>query len=192
MKQILIAIPTARHIEPATFKSIYDLKIPEGYSTIFDVFSTYQLDYTRNLIAMRARDYDYLLAIDSDMSFDKDALKKLLALDTDIATGIYRKKTLDKTEYEIYRRAEGRFEPYTEITTSTPFEVDACGFGCVLVNSRVFHSIEYPAFKNTWMDPQDWKMSEDLYFCRKAKQQGFKIWVDPTVRCGHLGLYTYQ
>jgi len=192
MKRILIAIPTARHIEPETFKSIYDLEVPSGYSTDFAYFGSYQVDYTRNHIAAKAREYDYLLAVDSDMTFGKDTLSKLLSHDKDIVSGLYIKKSLDKTEYEIYTKVEGRFKPYTRLTTDQLFEVDACGFGCVLVKSSVFASLEYPAFRNTWLDPNDFGMTEDLYFCRLAKQNNFKIWVDPKIYCGHIGLYTYK
>ncbi len=42
MKKILIAIPTARYIEAETFKSIYDLEVPEGY----DLFRNAKLSAT--------------------------------------------------------------------------------------------------------------------------------------------------
>jgi len=41
MKRILIAIPTNRNIEAQTFKSIYDLIIPDGYQVEFQYFLTY-------------------------------------------------------------------------------------------------------------------------------------------------------
>ena len=61
MKTILIAIPTNKYIEPETFKAIYDLEIPEGYTTTFQYFYGYQVDQIRNLIANWAVKYDYLL-----------------------------------------------------------------------------------------------------------------------------------
>jgi len=30
------------------------------------------------------------------------------------------------------------------------------------------------------------RVSEDVYFCAKAREAGFKIWVDPRVKVKHL------
>jgi hypothetical protein len=61
MKKILIAIPTARYIEAETFKSIYDLEVPEGYEVTFQYFYGYRVDQVRNLIAdWVVRGFDYL------------------------------------------------------------------------------------------------------------------------------------
>ena len=63
VKKILIAVPTAKYIEPETMKSIYDQIIPEGYQTELQFFYGYQIDQIRNLIAnwMENKDYDYLV-----------------------------------------------------------------------------------------------------------------------------------
>jgi hypothetical protein len=50
-KKILIAIPCKNDIEADTFKSIYDLEVPEGYETEFQYFYGYAVDQVRNLIA---------------------------------------------------------------------------------------------------------------------------------------------
>ena len=45
-KKILIAIPTNAGIEPDTFRSIYNMSVPEGYETHFEFFYGYQIDQT--------------------------------------------------------------------------------------------------------------------------------------------------
>ncbi len=60
-------------------------------------------------------------------------------------------------------------------------ECDGVGGGCLLIHRRVFEAIEPPYFKcnpNTFI-------GEDFYFCRKARQAGFKIYLDPSILCGH-------
>jgi choline kinase len=190
-KKILIAIPTARHIEPSTFKSIYNLELPDNCTAEFDYFSTYQLDETRNLIAKKSKEFDYLFCIDSDIVLEKDSLKRLFSHNKDIVSGLYVKKNLDKTEYEIYDKINGRFKVKTVISKDL-FEIHGCGFGCVLLKTSVFDQIEYPYFKNTFMSNEEPKSSEDLYFCRKAKVSGFQLWADPAVLCGHIGLHVYK
>jgi len=35
------------------------------------------------------------------------------------------------------------------------------------------------------------EMSEDLVFCKRWRELGGDVWVDPEVRLGHVGAFTY-
>jgi glycosyltransferase involved in cell wall biosynthesis len=83
-KQILIAIPTNKYIEPETFKSVYDLEVPEGYKTHFQYFYGYSRSQIRNLIAHWAQHYDYTLLLKRDTILDKSLLIDMLAKNKDI------------------------------------------------------------------------------------------------------------
>ncbi|OYV82706.1 MAG: hypothetical protein B7Z73_16860 [Planctomycetia bacterium 21-64-5] len=37
-----------------------------------------------------------------------------------------------------------------------------------------------------------WYMSEDYSFCERARQCGYRVWADTTVRLGHLGQCEYH
>ena len=43
---------------------------------------------------------------------------------------------------------------------------------------------------NTEGDSEE--LSEDYSFCERARQVGYKIWLDPTVRTCHWGVYGYD
>jgi len=192
MRSVLIAIPTARYIEPETFKSIYDLTVPDNVEINFRYYTGYQIDHIRNNIAKSAKHYDYLFAVDSDMTFSSDTLTRLLAHDVDLVSGVYVKKRLDPVEYELYRKDEqGKLHCFTPDSQEL-FEVDACGFGCVLIKTSVFDRIDIPYFYNTSYDLETLPISEDLYFCKKLRYAGIKMWADPLVACGHIGSYTYR
>lgn len=191
MKKILIAIPTARYIEAETFKSIYDLEIPEGYETTFQTFFGYRVDQVRNLIAdWVVRDYDYLFAVDHDITFPTDTLKKLLAHDQDLVSGVYRQR-LEPQLLEIY-------EPFgTRMSTEDLYAknwnlvgIGGCGFGCVLVKKEVLAGVGYPQFEYHPALNHNNTISEDTDFCKKAITKGFKLWCDPSIRCGHIGSTT--
>lgn len=184
-KKILIAIPTAKNIETDTFKSIYDLIIPDGYEVDFQYFYGYSIDQIRNLIASWSvnNNYDYLFSVDHDIKFDTDTLKKLLSHDKDIVTGIYRQR-LEREILEIYDFSYNNIS-YNDLSDFQ--KVGACGFGCVLVKTSVFSKMGYPQFLYQHaLDHKD-TFSEDLYFCRKARECGFDLWVDSTVICDHIG-----
>lgn len=185
-KKILIGIPTARYIEVETFKSIYDLEIPEGYETDFQYFYGYSVDQVRNLIASWViNQYDYLFAVDHDIVFAPDTLKKLLSHDKPIVSGIYRQRKEEQI-LEVYDK-NLRVMPYEDLHERGLVEVGGCGFGCVLVKKQAFVDVGYPQF--VYHDALDHNMtfSEDLDFLVKARQKGHTVWVDTSILCSHIG-----
>lgn len=189
MKKILIAIPTARYIEAETFKSIYDLEIPEGYKTDFQYFYGYRVDQVRNLICdWVVRDYDYLFAIDHDITFPTDTLIKMLNHNVDLVSGVYRQR-LEPQMIEIYDLNQYRMT-IGQIYGKSIVQIGGCGFGCVLVRKEVLSSIGYPQFEYYPALDHNNTISEDTDFCRKAMKQGFKLWCDPSILCGHIGATT--
>lgn len=185
-KKILIAIPTARYIEPSTFKSIYDLEIPDEYEVDFQYFFGYQVDQVRNLISdWVVRGYDYLFSVDHDISFPPDTLKKLLSHDAPYVTGIYRQR-LEPQVLEIYD-GEMKNVKYDQLKDKGLIEIGGSGFGCVLVKKEVIETIGYPQFEyHSALDHKD-TFSEDLDFCKKARERGFRLYCDTTILCDHRG-----
>ena len=186
-KKILIAIPCKNDIEADTFKSVYDLIIPPGYEADFQYFYGYAVDQVRNLIASWVvNGYDYLFAVDHDIVFGPDTLAKLLSHDRDIVCGVYRQR-VEEQILEIY---DMNLVNYRTLPSSGLHEIGGCGFGCTLVKREVLAHVGYPQFvyhqaldhKNTF--------SEDLDFCKKARERGFRIFADTSITCGHIGSKT--
>ena len=197
-KKVLIAIPTTKNIEATTFKAIYDQILPDNITAEFQYFYGYNVDQVRNLIAnwIVKGDYDYLFAVDYDISFPADTLAKLIAADKDVISGVYRQRFHEHQTLELFEPNDrGGFThmPYEKIKGKTqPVEIGACGFGCALVKKKVMVDIEYPHFKYTSALNHKDTFSEDLDFCRKARAKGYTIWTDPTVICDHTGSYVYR
>jgi len=185
MKTILIAVPTNKYIEPETMKAIYDLEVPDGYKTEFQFFYGYQIDQIRNLIAHWAVNYDYLFSVDSDIVFKPDTLKKMLSYDKPMVSGLYIQRIPGQHILELY--SGGRNISYDTIRGKGLIEVDGCGFGCVLVKSEVIKKIGYPQFVYKSAIDHKNTLSEDNYFCMKAKENGFKIFADTSILCEHIG-----
>jgi FkbM family methyltransferase len=194
-KRILIGIPTAKYIEVDTFKSIYDMEVPEGYQTEFQYFYGYSIDQIRNLIAHWALHYDYLFSIDSDIAFERDTLKKMLSHDRDMVSGLYIQRKFGTHTLELYEH-NGRGGvtniPYETIKDQGLIEIAGCGFGCVLVKTDVIRAIDYPQFKYHSAIDHAHTISEDTDFCTKALAKGFRIWADTSIKCRHIGSHTFQ
>lgn len=188
-KKILIGVPTNKYVETATMKSIYDLTIPDGYETELQFFYGYQIDQIRNLIADWAKNYDYLLSVDSDIVLPKDALVKMLAADKDIISGLYIQRIPNTHTLEIYRN--GKNVPIEQLGSGI-VEIDGCGFGCCLIKGRVFRDLVYPHFVYKSAINHINTVSEDVYFCSKAKARGFKVWADTSIQCDHVGTSVFR
>lgn len=201
-KKILIAIPTAQNIHPQTFKSIYDLEIPDGYEADFQYFYGYCIDQVRNLIADHViKGYDYLFAVDYDMSFKPDTLKKLMqalvvsSIDLEnnvgIATGVYRQRKSEQV-LELYQYENGShvnidYDDLQEVSL-----IYACGLGCALIDKGVFIDVPYPQFTYHHAIKAEDSMSEDIDFCLKTIDTGWHIIAVRDVVCSHHGQTTFE
>jgi len=194
-KKVLLAIPTNKYIEPETFKSIYDLKIPENVEVSFQYFYGYQIDQIRNLIAQWAEKYDYLFSVDSDIVLPEDTLIKLMAHNVDMVSGVYIQRKPNQEILEIYRyNSHGGMSNISmqDISPAGLHKIDGCGFGCVLVKSEVIRKISYPQFVYHSALNHQHTISEDIHFCREAAKHGASIYVDSTIICDHIGSAIYR
>jgi FkbM family methyltransferase len=188
-KKILVAIPTNKYIEPDTFKSIFDLSVPDGYELDFQYFYGYQIDQIRNLIADWGKRYDYLFSVDSDIVLPSDCLVKMLSADKDIISGLYIQRIPDRQILEIYKNADTGVtnHQFEDVKDLGVFQIASCGMGCCLIKSEVLHKMSYPHFVYTAALSHAHTFSEDIYFCCKAREIGFTVWADSTIRCEHVG-----
>ena len=196
-KRILIAIPSNKLIEPETFKSIYDQIIPDGYETVFQYFWGYQVEQVRNLIAHWTihNGFDYLFTVDSDISFPPDTIQRLLSHNKDIVSGVYIQRIQGQHTIEIMRRNDRGGVAHIDWATIKGqglVPIDGCGFGCVLVKREVFVGMEYPHFVYKSAIDHKNTISEDVYFCMKARERGFTLWCDTDVICDHTGSWTFR
>lgn len=190
MKKILVASPVQEYMEVETFKSIWDLDVPEGYELDFRIEKSDNISQVRNLIAEWAKRYDYLFSVDSDIVLPKDTLVKMLAADKDVISGLYIQRIPGTQTLEVYMATPNggcTNIPYSMLENLGVVEIEACGMGCALIKSEVFRKMEYPHFFYKSALNHRETISEDVYFCKKAKGLGFTIWTDPSIKCDHIG-----
>lgn len=192
--RILLAVPTFEHIQNEVFQAIYDLD-KCGHDVDFKYITGHDCAKARNNIADLAigGGYDYVLMIDSDTIVPKDALKNLLDPADDIVLGCCPRKNTKTKEFPL--------SPITcldikqsltvdDLQGTDRIELNVGGFACALIRTEVFYDLMYPYFKYDIRSDGS-ILSEDYYFCQMAIASGFRVWVDPRVKCGHLARY-YQ
>ena len=187
---ILIAVPTFENISPETFKGIYDLRT-EGHQTSFETVKGYDCAKARNTIADKALEggYDYVLMIDSDVIVPPDTIELCMTDPVDICFGFCpRKNAKDKRSAVFkYGPAYGACYTYDELNQMDPGRVEIRGAGaaCAMIRTDVFEHLKYPYFKYVSYANKTF-LSEDLYFCSRAREKGYQLWADTRIRCGHM------
>ena len=196
MRKILIAVPCMDMVSAQFAHSLATLTSYGVEDTQISIwFNLGSLIYTsRNEIAKRAltEGADLVMWFDSDMIFNPDTMIRMLKhIDDghDIVTGIYYRRTIPFTpvafsKMDIDEKEQKSFyEEYDEIP-SEPFEVAACGFGCVLMRAEIFTAV-FSKFGNMFSPIGN--IGEDIAFCWRARECGYKILADPTIPLGHVG-----
>lgn len=148
----------------------------------------------RNKLAAQAMkaEADYVMWFDSDMTFAPNTMIKLLQdmeanPDAGIISGIYFRRSVPYTpvafqEFDIVD-GKAKFTNYEGELTGI-HEVGGVGFGCCLVRADVL--FECFAKYETCFSPIA-SVGEDLSFCWRAKQLGYKTLLDTDIKCGHVG-----
>lgn len=136
--------------------------------------------------------FDYLFFLDSDIICEPDVLEKLAGRGKDIVCGLFRYRNPPEGRPLWFRTLRPvEISPTTGVWILTfiknsevegrkeLLEIDACGFGAILIKTEVLQKID---FKKS---PND-HYGVDIHFCYDAKQAGHKIFGDPTANCKHL------
>jgi len=142
---------------------------------------------------------DYSLWIDSDMRFPRDALVRLLNRQVDIVGVNYvtRKQPMRPVALKTIRTVEGGPGVYlgTDEASTGLEEVEAIGFGMVLIHGSVWSRIGPPPwFLFEYDRDLDTHVGEDVYFCRLAREHGLKIMVDHDLskEIRHIGQWEFR
>ena len=140
--------------------------------------------------------FDRIMWIDSDIIFSSNDFFKLLNHKFDIISGLYMvqmedEKEIDMSELRVKSRGDyyyaaisesGTFLKVSDIKSLNIFTVRSNGMGFMLINKKVFTDIG-----NMWFNPSDKGkiISEDISFQTKARELGYKSYVDPSIIVGH-------
>jgi hypothetical protein len=134
--------------------------------------------------------YDYLLMWDDDMILPMDMFQRLYWRNVDIIAPLAFTR-IEPFKPVIYNLTEGwdsteKKSYYMNFAVlnypkNTLVECDAVGFGAVLIKTSVFQKIKKPWFMSTTGS------GEDIYFCHQARKAGVRVFMDTSVKLGHLG-----
>jgi len=149
-------------------------------------------------------DADYLLCIDSDLGWEPSSIIRLLESDKDIVGGVY--PTRDGTNNYVFFAVEEQDGRITQCPTTKLLEMEYIPAGFMLIKRESIqkmkeyyselevkndkfmleHDGTYHALFGT--EVIDGKFyGEDILFCKRAREAGLRIWVDPFIEFNHAG-----
>jgi len=187
--KITVGIPTNRGVKAKTIFSLLEMVVFSKHIFHFVIATEgYTIAENRAYITTQAlkNKSDYLLFCDDDMVFPPDTLERLLAHKKDVIGVASHSRCLPlKTTVQLL-----------DGTVSAEFpkellEVKQVGTGIMLIDIKVFEKIDKPYFNTKSHENGFTLMGEDAWFCSQAKQAGFHIYCDGSLKIGHVGDYIF-
>lgn len=201
MKKLYVAVPTAGMVCLEFHRSVYNMI---GYMTTNPDIPPVQMcmDFAmgsnwianRELIAKNACDKGatHLVFLDDDMEFDPDILVGMLNRDLDIVMTNYLVKEWPPKTWVAIDRDGKRLRTTKE--KSGVEEVLGSGFGVSVISTEVFKKTPQPWFLPVWSSETGEYSTEDMPFCHRTRQAGFKVYVDhdASKKVAHMGKFRWR
>ena len=191
---ILIGIPTRKQDDPVAV-SLEKLVLLRGYRS--EMYNVYGLgvDHARTNIIKEAlkRGCNYALFIDNDIIPPIDGLCKVLnhiEKDKDLGavSGDYVMKGQPLHSAHLQLNEDGMVTELNRLPTDDlVYSNWLIGLGFCLVDMNMFKQMREPWFKCHYKkEDNDKNVNEDAHFTEMAFENGYKVLVDKTIKCGHV------
>lgn len=204
--KILIGTPVKQDIPAIHAKCLIDMikyTIAQGHEVDY-VFEYGGLYDARDRICRKTirENYDYMLQLDSDQTFPKDALCVLLdkmnvEKNIHIITGTYVGKEVSHRPvlFTELHKADDDAGPWGKkiglnklISESNFFEVAGAGAGFLLVSNHALRLLMI--WQKGWFKPYE-GLGEDVSFCQRATEINLPVYADTSVKIGHIKYAVY-
>ena len=198
---LMIGIPTLGRPVPfewaLNFKS---MSPPINYNVDFNIVHGKEIGYARNALAKAAmvRGCKYLFFLGDDVVAPPHTLRQLIYRmenmpDVDVVGGVYCAKADPPAPLVFIENGAGS---YWDWKIGEFFECSGLGMDCTLIRTAIFTRLEEPYFLTVEEDGfidaknkvESW--TEDLYFLKKVRDVGGRIFCDASIICTHHDVYS--
>lgn len=144
-----------------------------------------------------------LVMVDHDVCWEASALLKLVDYPVDFVSGLYPQRS-DPIKFNL-RYLDDKPEIWGDPKTGL-IEVGGVSAGFMRCSRKMLEKMAeaYPGLAYDRGDKKFWgffdpyrlddgkrKLSEDYSFCQRWRDIGGKVWADPSIKMGHIGLKTF-
>lgn len=203
MRKVLIGTPSYDGKVDVWFANslVNTIRLTPPDTVIVPVYMAYDslVQRARNDLVKLALEegFDDLIFIDSDVEWNPEWINKLLNYDEDVVGGTYPKKS-DNLQFPVKALPDGLVANDNGL-----IEVEGMPTGFLRLSRAALQKVwdvsdEYQNESKTCRMVFDIKVmdgqlvSEDVVFCRKWRDLGGKVYLDPSMTCNHVGVKKYQ
>ena len=190
--KIGVGVPTIGQVKSQTTISLMNMmKLPYDFHPIF-AYGPYISENRETIVKIALKgECTHLLFIDHDMKFPAYTIEHLIKQDKDIIAVPYNYKYLPQETMVKFFDENGDMAKKPQEMPGEPFKVWGLGTGCMLIKMDVFKKIKPPYFQMTYFEDGRVDITEDIAFCMKARENGYDLWCEPTLKLTHCGDYEY-
>jgi hypothetical protein len=165
----------------------------------------------RNLIAsdFLSSECTDLMFIDSDINFNAEDIFRLMAWNTDPKKGIVAGIPVARKKGQVYFSTLDTDEDDSILMDKMGLvRAKRVATAFMMIRREVFESLkeahpewvyhdekkvgdEMIAFFDFALKDGNY-IGEDYLFCDRAREQGFEVWIDPTIKLGHMGTIEFE
>jgi hypothetical protein len=180
----IVFLTPGPNVEMIYLKSMLKtIKVLEEKGIIWDFYGEFSshVAFARQITLDTAEDIEckVFFWIDSDIVWEPEDVLKLYGSSKEVVSGAYPMDNGNVTA----KTDEGWLEHHQLRASDELIKLDFCGLGFFAIKSHVLRGIPEPQFSTTLLNDLE---GEDVALCRKVKAAGFDIWLDPTVKLGHV------
>ena len=183
-QRLLIVTLTASETQPETVPALerpYEIPatVERRKHCIYGM--TIDRGYTEAVLQAVRDGATHLMCIEDDTFPPLDAIERLLAHDKDVVCGWYPKRQPGKRIGVPIVLKNGKRQTLDDPDAYADLvELYTVPMGCTLIKMDVFKHIEMPWFVTTG------QLTQDSFFSQKARDAGFTLWCDTSIRCAHV------
>jgi hypothetical protein len=146
--------------------------------------------------------------IDADINFEAEDIFRLMAWTSDpkkgIVAGVPRTRSTTKTYIATLDQDE---DGQLSMNGMGLVRAKRVATAFMMVRRDVFETLDaaHPEWRYydersgrtvpcmfDFMKTDEGYIGEDYLFCDRAREQGFEVWIDPTIKLGHMGVQEYE
>jgi len=205
-KNIALCIPSGKLVDFSFFKSYANSigRLMIAYNCVALTVASPMIFENRNEILRQASKIeestpgfllDYLVWIDNDIVFNFEQVQELIShleKGRDFISGVYFNPNGNGIRPVAYWKDGESYKWLEESELKGLMEVDAVGFGfCAIKMDAVRRMVQkhFPRPFNLRLLDAGSLVTEDLLFCERLKELGYKIWLDASIVVKHAKGY---
>lgn len=131
----------------------------------------------------------YALIVDADMLYPSSVLPRLLSHGKKMVSGLYFSRGDPDRAYPVIFKKEPLDKwpktRYFDYPDNALVEIGASGHGCLLIHREILERME-PPYSQLGPFHDRPLVGSDLRLCLRARELGYKIWCDTSIKLGHL------